>query len=70
MRSLCRGHRSPRSVVSSVMWQMDFFRDEPLCGPRLLKCYHRAGNEEEIENVTCVAIWLRLHCEDHGSEFQ
>ena len=61
MRSLCRGRSSPHWMISRVMFQMDFFRDDPFYGPRLLKHYRRARNQDDIDKVTDIAVWLRTH---------
>lgn len=61
VRQLCRARSHPHWVISSAMWQMDFFRDEPLIGPRLLKLYRRAASHEDIQKVSKLAVWLRSH---------
>jgi len=58
VRQLCRARNRP---LSSAMWQIDFFRNEPLIGPRLLKLYRRARSHDDIQGVTSFAVWLRAH---------
>jgi hypothetical protein len=61
VRQLCRARTHPHWVMSSAMWQMDFFRDEPLIGPHLLKLYRRACSHYAIRDVCNFAAWLRAH---------
>jgi len=61
VRQLCRARNRPHWTLSSAIWQMDFFRDEPLIGPRLLKLYRRARSHDDIQGVSSFAVWLRAH---------
>jgi hypothetical protein len=61
VRQLCRARSHPHWVISSAMWQMDFFRNEPLIGPRLLKLYRRARSHDDIHEASMTAAWFRAH---------
>lgn len=58
---LCRTRRPGHGFLSAAEQKIDFFRIEPLIGPRILSSYRRARSFEDIEQINGMCNWLRRY---------
>lgn len=58
---LCRTRRPGHGFLSDALQEIDFFRTEPLIGPRILSSYRRARSFEDMKKINDTCNWFRRY---------
>lgn len=61
VRQLCGGSQTPHWVIGGAARHIDFFRNEPIIGPKILKLYRNAEDYDQIAMTSRLALTLRRY---------